>query len=97
MKTSAAEKLSEIRCPSCDSDAVYKYGKAWTGRQRYLCLMCARQFTFGEKIEIQHKPHCPVCGKRMHLYRKEDNILRFRCSVYPKCRTFSKSIIKEAK
>jgi ssDNA-binding Zn-finger/Zn-ribbon topoisomerase 1 len=97
MKTNAAEKISEIRCPACDSDAVYKYGKAWTGRQRYLCLICAKQFTFGEKIELLNKPHCPVCGKPMHIYMKAGETSRFRCSAYPKCRTFSKFKLEEVK
>jgi transposase-like protein len=95
--TTAVENISEVRCQSCNSDAVYKYGKAWTGKQRYLCLICARQFTFGEKIELLNKPHCLVCGKRMHLYKKEDNILRFRCSAYPECRTFRKIKLEEVK
>lgn len=79
----------EITCPHCNSEAVYKYGKAWTGRQRYLCLACRKQFTFSEKrLKETKKPHCPACGKLMHVYKREALKVRFRCSLYPACKTF---------
>ncbi|MBI3803151.1 MAG: IS1 family transposase [Nitrospirae bacterium] len=66
--TTSAEKIPETKCPSCKSTAYYKYGKAWTGRKRFLCLLCGRQFTFGSKrTEIKAKPSCPACGRPMHL------------------------------
>ncbi|MCX7794142.1 MAG: hypothetical protein N2257_07060 [Thermodesulfovibrionales bacterium] len=84
-----------VKCPVCDSEAVYRYGKI-RGRQRYQCIMCGRQFINGaKKQEIQGRPVCPRCGKLMNLYRIEGDIIRFRCSDYPACRTFKKFLIKE--
>jgi transposase-like protein len=89
-------KELEIKCPSCSAEALYRYGKAWTGKQRYLCLICGRQFTFGTKRrETKEKPICPECGKPMHLYKREIEVVRFRCSGYPECKTFKRVQIKE--
>ncbi len=33
------------RCPSCDSDAVIKYGRIHNGKRRLHCKDCGRQFT----------------------------------------------------
>lgn len=86
----------EVNCPSCFSKALYKYGKTKTGKQRFLCLVCNKQFSIGTtKHEIKGKPICPICGKIMHLYKIEGNIIRFRCSAYPQCKTFKKFIIQE--
>jgi len=48
-----------------------------------------------KKQEIQGKPICPECGKPMHLYKIEGEIIRFRCSGYPVCKTFRKFKITE--
>lgn len=90
-----AQKLitedTEVRCPSCDSEAVYKYGRTKSGKQRYLCILCGRQFTLGGlSTVVKHRPECPQCGSKMHLYMKKGTTARFRCSRYPKCRTFVK-------
>lgn len=80
-----------VKCPHCDLDAVYKYGKTWQGKQRFLCLICGRQFTqHSGRAEVKDRPVCIVCGKIMHLYKREDKVLRFRCSGYPACKTFRK-------
>lgn len=85
-----------VSCPICDSEAIYKYGKTKTGKQRYQCLMCGRQFSYdAKKQEIKGKPICPVCGNTMHLYKIEEDVIRFRCSDYPVCKTFRKFKIKE--
>lgn len=66
------------------------------GKQRFQCLMCGRQFSQGaKKQEIQGKPICPECGNTMHLYKIDGEVIRFRCSDYPVCRTFRKFRIKE--
>lgn len=84
------------RCPICNSDVLYKYGKTKTGKQRFQCLICGRQFTQdAKKQEIQGKPICPECSKVMHLYKIEGDVIRFRCSGYPICKTFKKFTIKE--
>lgn len=89
METAASQEAC-ITCPSCGSDAAYKYGHAM-GRQRYLCLGCNRQYVpdCGRR-RVEDKPDCPACGKRMHLYMREEGVLRFRCSDYPRCKTYLK-------
>lgn len=85
-----------IICPFCDSEAIYKYGKTKTGKQRYICLMCNKQFSMDvKKHEVVGKPFCPECGKQMYLYKIEGEVIRFRCSNYPTCKTFKKFRIKE--
>lgn len=96
LTTQTVIRDEEIKCPSCDSDAVYKYGRTWTGKQRFLCMMCGMQFTGNAgKATVKGKPACPKCGKPMNLYKIEGYIIRFRCSGYPECRTFKKYIMKE--
>jgi len=83
-------------CPSCNSEAVYRYGKAWTGKQRFICIMCGEQFTNGTKVsEVKGKPTCQECGKPMHIYKIESDVIRFRCSGYPDCKHFRKFRLKE--
>ncbi len=90
-----AEEL-KIICPSCNSDAVYRYGKIKTGKQRFMCIICGNQFTPGaSKSQVKGKPVCPECGKQMNVYKLEGNVIRFRCSGYPVCKTFKKFIMKE--
>jgi transposase-like protein len=86
------------RCPSCDSEAIYRYGRIKTGKQRFMCLVCRTQFTLGaQKTQVKGKPACPECGKPMNVYRIEGGVIRFRCSAYPGCRTFRKFTMTEEK
>jgi transposase-like protein len=81
----------EVKCPACNSEALYKYGKTKAGKQRFLCLICHRQFTVGNRrVEVKARPDCPACGEPMHLYKREGRTLKYRCSQYPDCRTFTK-------
>lgn len=96
METLLETGMAEAKCPSCDSDAVYKYGKIRSGKQRFICLMCGKQFTpESKRLEVKGKPVCPECGKPMHIYKIEGEVIRFRCSGYPECKTFKKFMIKE--
>ena len=89
-------RITEATCPACQSDVLYRYGKTRHGKERALCVMCGRQFTLGsERVEMAERPRCSVCGKAMHLYKREKILLRFRCSAYPKCKTYQKILIKE--
>lgn len=83
-------KTEKILCPRCNSDAVYKYGRAKTGKQRYLCIMCNKQFTLGNRKEEHEELICELCGNKMYVYMRDDNkkIIRFRCSDYPKCKNY---------
>ncbi|MDR4506912.1 MAG: hypothetical protein MRJ65_01525 [Candidatus Brocadiaceae bacterium] len=85
------KKESGMKCPSCDSVISYKYGKAKTGKKRFLCLVCGKQFTIGaERRIVKDRPDCPECGKAMHVYKREKDLIRFRCSAYPECKIFLK-------
>jgi predicted CXXCH cytochrome family protein len=79
------------RCPQCHSEAFNKYGRTLSGKQRFLCLVCNRQFVLGSaRREIKYRPICPACNREMHIYRREKGLTRFRCSAYPECRTYMK-------
>jgi transposase-like protein len=94
----AAVEEPKIICPACDSDAAYRYGKIKTGAQRFMCMMCGTQFTQGaHKTIVKGKPLCPACGKHMNVYKLEGDVIRFRCSGYPQCKTFRKFTLKEEK
>lgn len=94
---SAVEEV-KIVCPYCEADALYRYGRIKTGGQRFMCMMCGTQFTPGaKKSAVPGKPLCPKCGKTMNVYKLEGNIIRFRCSSYPECKTFRKFTMREEK
>jgi ssDNA-binding Zn-finger/Zn-ribbon topoisomerase 1 len=44
---------------------------------------------------------CPLCGKKMYVYRKETGFMRYRCSEYPVCggylKVYNKDILREEK
>ncbi len=84
------------RCPACSSEALYRYGHVHSGRQRYKCIVCGRQFLLGSgRNELKNRPVCPSCGLSMHVYKRETNILRFRCSDYPDCKGYTKISLTE--
>jgi predicted RNA-binding Zn-ribbon protein involved in translation (DUF1610 family) len=84
-------KRGSMRCPKCGSNVIYHYGKSGTGEKRYRCVICGFQFVEKPKrARLIYHPPCPACGKPMHLYRKADELLRYRCSFYPLCKTYTK-------
>ena len=99
MNTVQEKTKADIPCPTCNSEVVYRYGQAWTGKQRFICVICGKQFTDGSKVSgVTGKPKCPVCGKSMHIYKIEGDLIRFRCSGYPACKNFRKfRMIEEEK
>jgi DNA-directed RNA polymerase subunit RPC12/RpoP len=81
----------KIHCPECHSDAIYRYGLTPGKKQRYICLLCERQFVaHPQNIHFTNKPLCPECEKPMHSYMKHPDYIRFRCSDYPHCKTYLK-------
>ena len=69
----------------------YRYGRTWNKKQRYLCLVCGRQFVLDpERVSLRTKPNCPACGQPMHIYRRYPRLIRFRCSGIPTAATISK-------
>lgn len=96
MTISQVQPEAMLNCPFCNSEAFYKFGKTKNENQRFRCLMCNRQFSQGgKKLEVQGKPICNKCNKHMHLYKIEGDLIRFRCSNYPTCKTFRKFKIEE--
>lgn len=84
-------KTGNLKCPVCASEAVYKYGHVKTGKQRLRCVLCGRQFVLGfARHELRNRPTCPRCGLKMHLYMHDKMALRFRCSEYPDCKSYTK-------
>ena len=87
---------AEVECPRCGSDAIYRYGRTHSGKPRFICILCRRQFSAGiKKCEFQNKPSCPLCGRSMHIYKREKGSIRFRCSAYPQCKTYKKIVVGE--
>jgi len=84
------ETIDNVQCPACHSISIYRDGKARTGNQRYLCMMCGMQFTISHRTRVKERPLCLTCGQPMHLYRQEQTLVRFRCSSFPTCRTYVK-------
>jgi transposase-like protein len=80
-----------IACPQCGSEAFNHYGHTKNGKQRYICLVCSRQF-INEKAgnPARQRPLCSKCGKNMHVYMRHDKITRYRCSDYPDCKGYAK-------
>ncbi|MGA2400171.1 MAG: IS1 family transposase [Syntrophobacteraceae bacterium] len=90
MNPNSNSKPSPVKCPRCNSEAFYKYGKTRHGKQRFRCLLCGRQFGSTARVEIRDRPLCRVCGQKMHVYKKDAGRIWFRCSGYPLCRNFEK-------
>jgi ssDNA-binding Zn-finger/Zn-ribbon topoisomerase 1 len=78
-----------IKCPKCGSEAINRYGKISSGKKRFICLVCGRQFVVdSDRYKVKNRPSCPKCGKKMHCYKRNSDNIRFRCSAYPDCKTY---------
>lgn len=83
-------KEQKIRCLRCFSFNLYKFGKEpKTKKQKNRCKVCRCQFVEG-KIPLKKKDlnlgFSPICGKRLHLRKRNRNTLRVRCSDRVNCR-----------
>ena len=89
--------IEGVVCPRCASEAIYRYGRTKSGKKRFLCQACRRQFTLNPSVRLSpaERPACPACGEPMHVYMRESETIRFRCSRYPNCRTFFKRAVRE--
>lgn len=74
-----------IYCPRCHKTQLYKFGKdPNTGKQKYQCRDCKRQFKQDDKNSeriIKHPwlPNCPRCSYRMEIYKWRNHFKRLRC------------------
>lgn len=97
MKGQGFDKGEEIRCPRCKENVLYRYGMTASGKRRYLCLSCNRQFTLESTLRLaQIRPNCPACGNAMHVYKSGGDVVRYRCSRYPGCATYLKLKLEDA-
>jgi ssDNA-binding Zn-finger/Zn-ribbon topoisomerase 1 len=86
------ETGSGIRCPRCGSEAIYRFGNTASGKRRFICQVCSRQFITdysSNKLDLAERPTCRLCAAAMHVYMRDAQIIRFRCSRYPECRGFA--------
>jgi ssDNA-binding Zn-finger/Zn-ribbon topoisomerase 1 len=61
-------------------------------------LVCDRQFVWPiTRKPIPHRPHCPSCGRAMHVYARASKVIRFRCPDYPRCHNYSQVTIENNK
>ena len=80
-----------MHCPLCESVQINRYGKSKQGKQRFRCMACGRQFLAAPDRSTAQNPRCPNCLSTMHIYKKEGQVVRYRCSGYPSCRTYLKT------
>jgi transposase-like protein len=84
-------KTTDGKCPACGSEAIYRYGHIKNGKQRFRCMVCGRQYVLGVvRAKKENRPDCPQCGLKMHLYMHHEKAMRYRCSDYPRCKTYKK-------
>ena len=79
-------KSYHIRCPKCNNNHLfYRYGKDFSGYQKYLCRNCCHQFaperprSEGANCRRKHPP-CPVCGKASFLHHDYEHYSNYRCT-----------------
>ncbi len=91
MKHAKAETTpSEYKCPDCDSEMVYRFGKngKFLSCSAYPdCKFAAPCDREGKMLEVKESEHkCPKCGKAMlHKFGRFGPFLG--CSDYPDCKT----------
>lgn len=78
------QKIVTVKCPKCNHNHLYRYGKDPDGYQKYLCRDCHHQFAPERpRAEgancLRNYPRCPVCGKASFLHHDYENYSNFRC------------------
>lgn len=59
---------TNIKCPRCHSDQLYKFGLDKQANQKYQCKNCKRQFV-PDSVSTRPKcnyPRCPECGDKKY-------------------------------
>ncbi len=72
---------TNIRCPRCHSDKLYKFGLDKQANQKYQCKKCKRQFApdYVSSPVISKYPRCPKCGKATYLHHEFKHYNRYKC------------------
>lgn len=72
-----------LRCPRCHKTDLHKYGKdPKTGKQKYQCQNCKRQFKEGDQSSNERArkyPKCPKCNRALEIYKWRRHFKRLRC------------------
>lgn len=92
-QASLQDSIDTPSCPVCKGTTLYRFGYNRLRKQKYQCLLCGRQFVpEPARLRYPDKPFCPVCGSIMYLYKKDSGVTRFRCSAYPRCKSYRKEV-----
>lgn len=71
---------TNIKCPRCHSDKLYKFSFNKQAKQKYQCKQCKRQFALDddEGLPKRNYPRCPKCGKRTYLHHSYKYYNRYK-------------------
>lgn len=71
---------TNIKCPRCYSDKLYKFGLDKQANQKYQCRQCKRQFVEvdGNGLPKLNYPRCPMCGKGTYLHHSYKHYNRYK-------------------
>ena len=73
---------TNIKCPRCHSNKLYKFGLDKQANQKYQCRQCKRQFALGDgdRLPKMNYPKCPKCGKGTYLHHSYKYYNRYKCN-----------------
>ena len=73
---------TNIKCPRCHSNKLYKFGLYKQANQKYQYQNCKRQFA-PDKVSsrvLKNYPRCPKCGKGTYLHHSYKHYNRYKCN-----------------
>lgn len=72
---------TNIKCPRCHSNKLYKFGLDKQANQKYQCQNCKRQFIASDGIgrPKMNYPRCPKCGRATYLHHQYKHYNRYKC------------------
>ena len=73
---------TNIKCPRCHSNKLYKFGLYKQANQKYQCRKCKHQFALGDGdgLPKMNYPKCPKCGKGTYLHHSYKHYNRYKCN-----------------
>lgn len=73
---------TNIKCPRCNSDKLYKFGLNKHANQKYQCKQYKHQFTLGDGdgLPKMNYPKCPKYGKCTYLHHAYKHYNRYKCN-----------------
>lgn len=73
---------TNIKCPRCHSDQLYKFGMDKHANQKYQCKKCKHHFT-PDSVSTKPKsnyPRCPKCDRATYLHHEYKHYNRYTCA-----------------